>query len=444
MSTNQIPTAGKNWFSNIQSLSNNTLDFLMDASRDKGDVIKINTGIKTIYLISCPKVTEEILVKQQKSFKKSEAYEILKELGGDGLISAEGETWKRKRVKMNPAFQKNAIKNIFEEMEECVDEFIIDLQSKKQIDLDRTMMDITLKIILRTMFGNQVQIDSEKIYEDLTFSLEHIIKKFWNPFYALSANWNGKNKSFEESRQRFDDIIFKLTNERINMPEEEKGRYNLLDMLIGAMNDEDKPFSLKDVRDEVITTMIAGHETTASALSFTLAELCKHPEHLSKAIEEIDTNYTDNVSGYQLTEKLPFVKAIFEEGLRMYPSAWSIGRIPLENVEASNFSFPKGSDIAIFISGLHRNSTYWKKPDTFDPYRFYNGDNKDMHKCQYVPFGAGSRKCIGNHFAMAEGVLLLAKMLKNFNLELVDKNVNAKAVLTLRPTQIIRANISAR
>lgn len=410
--------------------------FLEKIARQYGDVVYIPLGRQHIYCISHPDAIRDVLVTQQNKFKKSRMLERARVLLGDGLLTSEGEHHRRQRRLVQPAFHRDRLAGYGAVMAERT-AFVRDQwQSGRPFDVLQEMMRLTLAIVAKTLFSTQVDSEADEIGTALTevFSLFEIILM---PFSELLEKLPlPAVRRFKRARKRLDETIYRLIAER-RASGIDAG--DLLSMLLLASDEEGSGgMSDEQVRDEALTLFLAGHETTADALTWAWYLLSQNPEAEAAFHAELDRVLAGRLPSFEDLPQLRYTESAFAEALRLYPPAWGIGRRALEDFPIGDFVIPARSVVLMSPYVVHRDPRWFPDPLAFSPERWLAEDSS-RPKFAYFPFGGGARVCIGERFAWMEGTLLLAAIGQRWRLRLEPGHrVETHARITLRPKHGMR------
>jgi cytochrome P450 len=389
------------------------------------------------FLLNDPAAIKRVLLDNVANYPKTSLTRLLLEPGmGKGLITAEGEIWRRHRRIMAPAFDHRSILSYSPIMTQVAEELVAkwhELPEGTTIDVAAAMMQATLTVISRTMFSS----DSEHIADVVRRGVERYQAEVRPTLADLLGlpHWlshRGKLRASARALSEFDIAINRLIETRIQS--HDASPKDLLGRLL-AERDEDTSgsLSIQEVRDEVITTFIAGHETTGQALTWVWYLLSQHPAEEAKLHAEIKTVLGGRPPRHEDLAKLTYTRMIIEEAMRLYPPAHTISRTPQADDEICNLRIPKGSVVLISPWVLHRHRRLWERPDAFEPERFAPERAATRSRFSYLPFGAGPRICIGASFAMAETMLMLAAIAQRFSLRLAPGHkVEPQGLITLR------------
>lgn len=404
----------------------------MEESMDKfGGTYAVNLGMRRMIATQDPGFIDHVLKSNHKNYYKSPI--LTEQLGmflGKGLLTSNGEYWLKQRRLIQPGFHSEKIQALYGIIKKTVDQFIDRFPTGDKIDVYPLMNTLAFEIVVNTLFNVKVPPDTRnELSRFITDTQDFVIKDIRQPhkrwWFRVSGEVKKNLKKAEGARQ----IIRSIIRTRKN-----SGRKfdDLLDMLLDARyEDTGLPMEERQVIDEILILLIAGHETTANALSWTLYLLANHPD-VQHSLRQATRNLAVDES-----VKHDYLNAVINESMRLYPPAWISDRIALHDDAYRQFSFPKDTIVILFYYGLHRDKKFWEDPAAFMPERFLKDKGaKDKQKAFY-PFGAGPRLCIGNSFAMAEMTLFLQAMIRRFNILPTSIEPHVKPLVTLRPDHVI-------
>ncbi|MCB1179978.1 MAG: cytochrome P450 [Leptospiraceae bacterium] len=425
----------KGWkaFKKSLELPNDPINFFVKELNDFGDFINYKILHLNFYFIFDPDIIKYVLQENNSNYKKSVFYKELERLIGKGLVTGEGKLWKKNRRLAQKAFKKSSIEEFSKIFYEESDIISKEWQAKDELDISKEMMKVTFRIVGKALFSSNLDIYAKSIDENLTKALESITIRTQSlpaiPYFLPTKTNRQLKKAINEINKITDEII----SERI----ESKIRTNdLLDSLIYSIDEETgESMDPKQIKDETITFLAAGHETTSNALTWTFYLLSKHPEIRKQVIEEIKNNIpSEERITIQDIEKLDLTSRVLKESLRLLPPAWIIERNSIGEDVLRGEKIPAGSIVSICTYGVHRNPKHWNDPEKFDPDRFLPEEEAKRHKFAYIPFGGGPRVCIGNNFAFAEAMIILSTIYRNYEPILVANHpVEMEPLVTLRP-----------
>ncbi|MDV7698124.1 cytochrome P450 [Chryseobacterium soli] len=413
---------------------NHPLEVISGNHQSLGDnyYIKASFTDKNFIFSQDKEFVEYILKQNHKNYQKSEIQSVtLSKYLGKGLLTNNGKDWLRQRRLIQPGFSKVKIANLVSIMEEEIDTSLEVFKTEHDVDLYDFFHSLAFNIVAKTLFSSDVDENTVgELSKIITEIQEVFTKEVRLPFYTSILNIFGViDKNIEKSKAA-KAIIQNILDKR-RASEEEKN--DLLDMLIQTRyEDTQLPMSDEQLVDEMLILFIAGHETTANALSFIFFEISQNPKAEEKIKKEIE-NEGEMVFTPENLMKKSFTVNVIKEGMRLHSPAWAIDREALEDDHFKEYSWPKGTLIILYISGLHRNPKYWEHPDSFIPERFEDENAKNF---AYYPFGAGPRLCIGEHFAIMEMALIVRKFYQKFTFISNQKELKKKALVTLRPISL--------
>ena len=390
----------------------------------------VNLGRRRLVATQDPGFIDYVLRANHKNYHKSALQ--TEELGrylGKGLLTSNGEYWLKQRRLIQPGFHIDKIHALYDIIKKTVDDFLLEFPSGK-VDVYPLMHKLAFEIVINSLFNTKVPADKRNKLNDFINEVQaFVIKDIRQPYkswwFKLSGEVERNKKRAEGARA--------IIREIINIRKQSNNKFNdLLDMLLDARyEDTGEPMQEDQVIDEILIVLIAGHETTANALSWTLYLLANHPKEMMN-LKQVTQNFSlmETVMNEQLS-------AVIKESMRLYPPAWISDRVALNDDAYRSFTFPKGSIIILFYYGLHRDEKHWENPTSFIPSRFAKSNEaKDKVKA-YYPFGGGPRLCIGNNFAMAEMAIFLQTMIHQFEVMPTSQKPILKPLITLRPDSVV-------
>lgn len=406
--------------------------YLLQAARAHGDLAYMRLANQSAYLVSHPDWIRDILVTNQANFTKSRMLERAKVLLGEGLLTSEGEFHRRQRRLVQPAFHRDRLVHYASDMVSCAARVAGRWKSGATLDVHHEMLRLTLAIVGRTLFSADVSSDADEIGAAMT-QIFGLFDTLLLPF----SDWLQKLPlppvlRFKRARDRLDRIVYGLIAER-RASGHDAG--DLLSMLLLAQDEEsDSRMTDKQVRDEALTLLIAGHETTANALTWTWYLLSQNPEVEACMHAELERVLGGRPPAFDDLPQLPYTTGVFAEVLRLYSPVWAVGRRAKRDYPIGDYVIPAKSILLMSQWVVHRDPRWWPAPEKFDPLRWRPEEVEKRPKFAYFPFGGGTRVCIGERFAWAEGVLVLATIAQRWRLRLVPGHpVATHAVITLRP-----------
>ncbi|MCQ8179581.1 cytochrome P450 [Methylomonas sp. SURF-1] len=404
--------------------------------RDYGDAVGFRVLTRQFYMFSHPSMAEQALVRQADTFAKM--YDPQKPKGlelvlGQGLVTSRGELWRNQRRLMQPVFQRGNLSALQPQIVAAGREMLLRWQrlgDGVQVNLCDEMMRLTLEVITQTMFGTSVLDRIDAIAPALDTALRHAAASLLNPLSLPPSVPTPRNRAFNRAMATLDGVVYGIIEQRRAHPAP-AGR-DLLGMLLQA-RDEDSGTGMSDrqLRDEVLTIFSAGHETTSNLLSWTLYLLARHPDVLGRLRRELQALPAEEDWQFADLQSLEYCKAVLNESLRLRPPVGVIMRKIQRDAEVEGYRLAAGSLALFNIFNLHHHPQFWSDSERFDPERFLGNRS---HRFAFMPFGAGERICIGNHFALLESQLLLSLIVRHYDIELLDPGeAEIEMMVSLRP-----------
>lgn len=418
--------------------------FFTRIAQQYGDIAYFKLGPQKCFLLNQPDLIKDVLVTQNRNFTKSRGLERARLFLGEGLLTSEGDFHLRQRRMMQPSFHRKRVADFARVMVERTLRIIERWEHGSEMDLSKEMMRLTLGIAGETLFDVDVESEADEIGQALTQILE-LFPLILLPFSELFDRIPlPANRRFRKGRERIDNIIFRLIEERRKSGMD---RGDLLSMLVHALDEEGdgKGMSNEQVRDEIMTLLLAGHETTALGLTWTWYLLSQNPEAEERMQQELSSVLGGRAPDLDDVDRLVYTRMVFAEAMRIYPPAWVVGRRAKENCVMGDCPIPAGAILFMSQFVMHRDPRYFPDPLRFDPDRWIPQEAARRPHFSYFPFGGGPRVCIGETFAWMEGVLVLATIAQKWKLQLVPGHpVVPKALITLRPSYGMRMTLQRR
>jgi cytochrome P450 len=434
---------GRPIFGVLRDFQADALTFLENAARRHGDIVNFRLGTQNAYLLNHPDWIKDVLVTHQSNFTKSRAAQRLRALLGEGLLTSEGVFHHRQRRLAQPAFHRDRLMGYAAAMVECAARCRDRWEPGATFDVSKEMMRLTLAVVGRTLFSADVASEADEIGAALT-DVVHLFRTMLMPF----SEWLEKLplphvRRFKRARDRLDQTIYRLIAER-----RASGRDtgDLLSMLLLAQDEEGEGgMTDQQVRDEALTLMLAGHETTANALTWSWYLLSQNPSAEAAFHAELDRVLNGRLPAFEDLPQLRYTEAVFAEALRLYPPAWAVGRRAKQDYPIGDYLIPARAIVLMSPWAVHRDPRWFPEPEKFDPERWRPEIAERRPKFSYFPFGGGARVCIGERFAWMEGVLVLAAIGQRWCMRLEPGHrVETRAVITLRPKFGMRMTAEVR
>ena len=413
----------------------NPLPFHSENFQKHGDTFRVRVGPRqTIIFTRNPEIVREVLQKQHKKFKKStlQTKDLAKYIG-HGLLTAEGDHWRRQRRMIQPAFHKKKLAGLLGTMHKAIREELAGIIENEEQDVFPLMGDLAFQVVAKSLFSKTDIREKMRELQHITETNQKmLIREMRQPYlvwwFKLSGQLRKHLNYSEDSRVLLNELI----EDRVRHGREED---DLLDMLLNATYEDGTHMERKQLIDEVLILFTAGHETTANALSFALFLLGRHPEIQEQVYQEVSANEVTDDDYLSWLSKLNFTQQCIEEAMRLYPPVYVIDRMAKEDIEISGYKFKKGSMLLMSVYELHRYGTFWKSPESFQPERFEKENKKEMGP-YYYPFGAGPRMCIGNNFAMYEMIMTISEIVKKFKVSSTYPEVEVVPLISLKPKKV--------
>jgi cytochrome P450 len=435
-------------FGSLSQMRSNALQFLTDSARTYGDVVKIDL-VEEMHMLNHPDHIQHVLQDRHTNYGKGFFYERLKILVGEGLLTSNGDFWLRQRRIASPAFHKERLAALQETMTarttKMLEEWQPHLASGATFDAAAEMMRLTLGIAGDTLFGKDLLSDAEAVGEAASDALEILNDRGNSLLIIPSVIPTAQNRRLTRAIKTLDDVVNGVIAERRALAKrgETVAKPDLLQMLMEAKDgDTGEGMSDKQLRDEVMTLLLAGHETTAQVLSWTWFLLSKHPAVERTLRAEIDSVLGQRTVTVADLPKLKYTEMVIKEAMRRYPPAWLFSRTAKEDDVIGGYKIKKGSTVLLSPYVMHHHPAYWDNPEGFDPERFR--DESKRPKFAYFPFAAGPRMCIGWNFAMMELMSIVPTVLQRVRLQLVPGfDVIPEPTITLRPADGVKVTAKA-
>jgi cytochrome P450 len=412
----------------------NPLPFHHQNFIDKGDTFKLNIGIKNQVIFSRDAaLAEYVLQKNQKNYTKSRIQTIdLAKYVGKGLLTSEGDLWKRQRQLIQPAFHKKQLANLLGTIQKAICMEYEKIYVGRPTDIFPIFNDLAFQTVVKSLFSSAANTKDINRLQFITESAQKmLVRELRQPYLGWWFKRSGTLKYHIDLTLEAREILKRMVYAR---RQSNQRHDDLLDMLMEAKYDDGTFMAEEQLIDEILILFTAGHETTSNALTFALQLLALHPEWQEKIHDEIQNN--KNV--YDLMEVVMSSKncqQVIEESMRLYPPAYFMDRVNIEADHFNGINFDKGSNLLFSIYEIHRHPKLWDRPDEFLPERFNEGSRK--FSSQYFPFGAGPRKCIGNNFAMFEMIIAVNELIRDYKIHPEFEEIDIKPLITLKPKNAV-------
>lgn len=426
---------------NIPLASRDPLALFQRWAAEYGDIFYYRAGWISVYFLNHPDLIEAVLVRQYQNLLKDRVIRNSRWLFGEGLLTSEGDTWKRERRLTQPAFHRERIASYAGIMTQYTEQAVASWQDGAVVDLHREMMRLTLAIAVRTLFNVQpegireISQAADILVRNMTGA--RMLMPALGRFLPLPGMWE-----LRRAVRQLDATVYRIIELRRRNGEDSG---DLLSMLLEARDEDGSRMDDRHIRDEVLTFLLAGHETTALALSWAWRLLSENPEADQRLRDELDRVLGGRAPTLSDLPLLRYAEGVIKESMRLYPPAWGVGRTVLKEFQLGGYRIPAGANLVMSQWVQHRDARFFPDPEKFDPGRWSMEATVKLPRFAYFPFGAGPRQCIGSSFAMMEAVLLLATMAQKFQPRAVrDDPVEPLPSITLRPKGGVWMELKAR
>jgi cytochrome P450 len=415
-----------------RDLLRDPLAFFLKLTREYGDVVCYRPAPEKAFLVNHPDYAAHILVENSRNYSKATyTNHLFKEMVADGLLVSEGETWLRQRRLMQPAFHHQRLESLVslmaEEVEEAIQHWKEIARANRPVDMWNEMAGLTLSITTRALFGVDLEARVNAVGQAMNMGAD-LLEKPSRP-------------RFRKAFQMIIEVVDEIITQRRSSPEMGE---DLLSRLMLAGRETGEAMDDREIRHQVITLLLAGYETTANALTWTWYLLAQHPDVLMKLHAEACRVLGNRLATANELPSLTYTRMVFDEGMRLYPPAWVLGRKALGEDRLGNYRIPADATIAISPYTLHRHAGFWDDPDIFNPERFSLENSAGRARYAYIPFGIGQRQCIGKELALMEAPLILSGLAQEFHVHLLPgQEVRPQALFVLRPDREILMKVEA-
>jgi hypothetical protein len=433
---NKIPEVSFFRFINhANNILKNPLPFHSKNFKKFGNIFRLNVGLgKSVLFCRDASLLQHALQKNQKNYTKSQIQtRDLAKYIGKGLLTAEGKHWQKQRKLIQPAFHKSQLNVLLETIQKTILIELKNIKTGKPTDIFPVFNDLAFQTVVKSIFNIDISDEDVASLQHTTEATQKmLVQELRQPFFVWWFNLSGKTKKHLDLTQSSRIILKRLVEER----RKSINKHNdLLDMLLNAKYEDGSSMDENQLVDEILILFAAGHETTSNALTFTCELLARNPDAQLKILKEIQTIKTESDDIMYWIKNANYTKLVIEESMRLYPPAYFIDRVNIEEENFNGMVLPKGSNLLFSVYEIHRHPDFWKNPEAFLPERFL--DETIKFSKNYFPFGAGPRMCIGNNFAMYEMILAIIALIEQF--EIIEKKepIQIKPLITLKPSNAI-------
>lgn len=432
----------------VRDVARNPAIFYASARRQFGDIVRFRAlPWFHWYFIAHPNDIDHVLRANHRNYIKGVFARPLKLMLGEGLVTSDGEHWRRHRRLVHPAFHRRRLTTlgpvISSLTESMLEEWASRYRGGVSFNVADEMMALTFQIVGRALFGADLQAMASQVSSELAEVLDYIDYRSYHVFAPAECVPTPRNRRFLRSRRALDDVVNRLIEGRRRSGD---AGHDLLSMLMEARDEgTGQGLSGSELRDEVMTLLLAGHETTSVALSWTWYLLSLHPAVDEKLYEELEIVLGGRLPTVDDLPRLEYTRMVLEESMRLYPPAWGMVRQAVGEDELGGYRIPAGSPVAISQYVTHRHSEFWDEPERFNPDRFLPALASERAQFAYFPFSGGPRSCIGSHLAMMEARLILATVAQRYRLQVVPGHiVTPEPLVTLRPKHGVLVTLEER
>ena len=423
------------FLNHARGILHNPLPFHAKNFNTLGDIFRLNIGLgKSVLFCRDAGLLQHALQKNQKNYTKSyiQTKDLVKYIG-KGLLTAEGEHWQKQRKLIQPAFHKSQLALLVDTIQNTILAELRNIKTGKPMDIFPVFNDLAFQTVIKSIFNiNISDEDVDSLQHTTEATQKMLVQELRQPFLVWWFNLSGKTKKHLDLTENSRTILKRLVEER---KQSNSNHHDLLDMLLSATYEDGTGMDENQLVDEILILFAAGHETTSNALTFTCELLARNPEAQSKILSEIKQIKSESSDCMHWIKNAHYTKLVIEESMRLYPPAYFMDRVNIEEDTFNGIVLPKGSNLLFSIYEIHRHSDFWKQPNEFIPERFL--DETIKFSKHYFPFGAGPRMCIGNNFAMYEMILAIIALVEQF--EIVEKKtpIEIRPLITLKPHNAI-------
>lgn len=430
--SNQIPTVPLYRFlKHSLEILKNPLPFHHQNFIENGDIFRLKIGFNNVvYFCRDAGFLEHALIKNQKNYKKSKIQtEDLVKYVGTGLLTAEGDLWKRQRKLIQPGFHKKQLQYLLETIQSAILTEYDRIEPDKSIDVFPILNDLAFQTVVKSLFSSAADNKTINRLQYITEAAQRmLVRELRQPYLIWWFKLSGTIQKYIDLTQEARDLLKGIVKQR---RESEKKENDLLDMLLDARYDDGSAMEEEQLIDEILILFTAGHETTSNALTFTCQLLAQHPEWQDRIYEEAKQLESSGADLMTIATQSKVCQQVIEESMRLYPPAYFIDRVNKEEDTFDDLTFEPDSNLLFSVYEIHRHPKLWENPESFKPERFNEGGRK--YSSQYFPFGAGPRKCIGNNFAMFEMVIAVSELTKLYRIHPNFKSIEITPLITLKP-----------
>lgn len=413
---------------------------MQQAASQQGSPVDLNLPMGDFVIVNDAEQFSTVFTNEREYYQKSKGYKEIALVLGNGLLTAEGEEWHKQRKALQPSFHKNELRKLLPAVWHTGEQYINALDDQTTLRLDTEMSGLTMSVLMNSLIKYQSEEMIAKMGDHILFGQDFIVNRIRTPLKWPLWVPTRDNRHYHQMMKDANDLIQRCVDDRRTVRHEEVD-----DLLTVLMKFYDPDEEFIQIRNQLLTFLVAGHETSAIAMTWTLHLLAHH--------QDIQERLFSEISGIMKLEDidlmdfagLDYTQQVIKESLRIYPPIWNIVRRAIKETELGGCHIPVDKQVMLNIYLMHHNHDYWENPEVFDPERFKKGSQTIKHKFQYLPFGAGGRFCIGNNFALHEIMILLIQFVKKYKiLPKTERHPGFNPLLTLRPAKAVEVVLEKR
>jgi cytochrome P450 len=422
---------GGRFLGNLKQIRRESRQFYANCTEKYGGLFRFRILTFTSYAVTDPELVEQVLVTNRRTYIKGKSWNIMRAFAGNGLLTSDGEDWFKQRRLAQPAFHRSRIEGYGQIMTRLAERYLEGCKPGQTRDIFKDMRKLTLEIACQAFFSSDIAgKDSEvgRIVENAIHEFDLLTRRTLPlPLFLPTSS----NQRYKKALKQLEKVVYRLIAERRSSGTD---RGDLLSMLLQARDEDGSKLNDKQLKDEVLTLLIAGHETTAVAITWALYLINRHSQVESRLKKEIAETLKNRTPAISDLPKLKYLDRVIKETLRLYPSFWITVRDSVKESILGGYRIPAGARVCLMPWVTHRNPRYFPEPETFNPDRWTPEFEQNLPRFAYYPFGGGPRQCIGNSFALTETALVLATLLQKFNFSLVSgQEIKLSRNVVIRP-----------
>ncbi len=426
----------------LKQFKNDPINFMLNSSEEFGDIMLFKIFSKKIYFINHPDLIKHVLQDNHKNYVKSTGYKPMRLIVGNGMLTSDGDSWVRSRKFSQSAFNSTAIRSYVSAVTTNANRLMNDWAQKPDLEINASqeMAKITLAIIGETLFSTRIDFGTN-LWKNINYVLEYAGERALRNPFIVPANWpTTKNKKFKKAKSALDELIYGIIDSKRNSEDTES---DTLSRLMNYTEGSSNGLSDEELRDEVMTIFLAGHDTTSNTMSWALYSIGIRPDIQQKIFEEVKKLEGREIQ-YEDLHELTYTTQVINETMRLYPAAWHMGRMNIEDDKLGEYDLPAGSHVRISPLTLHRRVDYWVNPTEFNPERFHPLKAKAQLPYTFIPFGGGPRLCVGRNLALMEMIILLSTIVSKFEISYTGAIPEMSPNITLATKKPVQISIIPR